>query len=201
VVEAAVSRRPTRIVVVWTLFVLLVGVVVLLEVGQRAGRGWGRSEEPASRALLVEPVERLGAIEVLVAGRLHRFERGAGGLWLYHGSHSGAESGSHQHAADPAQAQRIGAAFDALGRARIEREFSRAAGGPDYGVTSPQVVILLYRPREPQPLAQYAVGDVAPDTASRYVERVGSGRVVTIPTYQIDNLLQMVASTEGAARP
>jgi hypothetical protein len=145
-------------------------------------------------------VERLGAIEVLVAGRLHRFERTDGG-WLYHGSHSGAESGGHQHAVDPAQSQRIGAAFDALGRARIEREFARAVGGPDYGVTTPQVVILLYRPREPRPLAQYAVGDVAPDTASRYVERVGSGRVVTIPTYQVDNLVKLVASVESGARP
>ena len=184
---------------VWTLLVLLVGVVLLLEVGQRGGRG--RSEETASRALLVDPVERLGAIEVLVAGRLHRFERDAAGAWLYHGSHSGAESGGHQHAADPAQAQRIGAAFDVLGRARVEREFPRVAGGPDYGVTTPQMVILVYRGRDPQPLTQYAVGDVAPDTASRYVERVGSGRIVTIPTYQVDNLLKLIASLEAAARP
>ena len=45
---------------------------------------------------------------------------------------------------------------------------------------------------EPQPLAQYAVGDVAPDTVSRYVQRGGQPRVVTIPTYQIDNLLALI---------
>ena len=192
--------RRRRVRAVWALCVLLVGAIVVLELGARAGRGGHPGEEDA-RLLLAEPVARLGAIEVLTAGRLHRFERDAAGAWLYHGSHSGAESAGHEHAVDPAQTQRIGAAFDALGRARIEREFPRVPNGPDYGVAAPQVVILLYRPREPQPLAQYAVGDVAPDTASRYVERVGSGRVVTIPTYQIDNLLALVASVEPPARP
>ena len=188
-----------RVVVVWTLLVALVGGVAALEITERV-RGTGdRGAGLDPRALLVEPVERLGAVEVLVAGRLHRFERHPSGAWLYHGSHTGAESAGHEHAVDPAQAQRIGAVLEALGRARVERELPRAAGGPDYGVTAPQVVILLYRPQESQPLAQYAVGDVAPDTASRYVERVGSGRVVTIPTFQIDNVLALVAAMESSA--
>jgi hypothetical protein len=146
--------------VVWAVCVLLVGVIVVRELGERSGRG-GRAGEADARLLLAEPVARLGAIEVLTAGRLHRFERDAAGAWLYHGSHSGAESAGHEHAADSAQTQRISAAFDALGRARVEREFPRAADGRDYGTTAPQIVILLYRPREPQPLAQYALGDVA----------------------------------------
>ena len=189
-----------RVVVVWTILVALIGGVALLEVTERVRRAGDRAVGTDARALLVEPVERLGAVEVLAAGRLHRFERHASGAWLYHGRHSGAESAGHEHAVDLAQSQRIGAVLEALGRARIERELPRTAGGPDYGVTAPQVVILLYRPREPQPLAQYAVGDVAPDTASRYVERVGSGRVVTIPTYQIDNVLALVAAMESSAR-
>jgi hypothetical protein len=43
------------------------------------------------------------------------------------------------------------------------------------------MVILVYRAREAQPLAQYAVGDVAPDAISRYVDAVGGAGVVTIP--------------------
>jgi hypothetical protein len=189
-----------RVVVVWGLLVALGGGVAALEVTERVSRAGDRGTGIDPRALLVEPVERLGAVEVLASGRLHRFERQPSGAWLYHGTHTGAESAGHEHAVDPAQSQRIASVMEALGRARIERELPRAAGGPDYGVSAPQVVILLYRPREPQPLAQYAVGDVAPDTASRYVERVGSGRVVTIPTYQIDNVLALVAAVESSAR-
>jgi hypothetical protein len=56
-------------------------------------------------------------------------------------------------------------------------------------------VILLYRPSATQPLVQYAVGDVAPDTVSRYVDVVGAASgVVTIPNYQIDNLLALIDS-------
>ena len=48
-----------------------------------------------------------------------------------------------------------------------------------------------------QPLAQYAVGDIAPDTLSRYVLVVGSSTVVTIPNYQIDNMLALIDTVAG----
>src|SRR2546430_17394042 len=48
--------------------------------------------------------------------------------------------------------------------------------------------------RSPQPLAQYAVGDIAPDTVSRYVLIVGRSVVTTIPNYQIANVLALVAA-------
>jgi hypothetical protein len=200
VVEAAVigAAIRSRVVAVWLVLSALAGVIVVIELTE--GRRSDRASEADPRLLLPVPVHQLGAIELVNAGRLHRFERDATGAWFYHGVHTGAESGSHEHAADPAQSQRIGAVFAALGRARVEREFPRASAARDYGVTTPQVLILLYRPKEPQPLAQYAVGDVAPDTVSRYVERVGSARVVTIPTYQIDNLLALLTAV-GASAP
>jgi hypothetical protein len=46
-------------------------------------------------------------------------------------------------------------------------------------------------------LSRYAVGVVAPDLLSRYILPVGSSTVVTIPDYQIDNLLQLIASLEA----
>jgi Domain of unknown function (DUF4340) len=201
-VEAAVSRvaRPSRVAVVWLVLAVLLGAILVIEYTDLVDGRSGRASEADARRLLPLPVDALGAIEVVNAGRLHRFERDAAGSWFYHGAHTGAESGSHEHAADPAQSQRIGAAFAALGRARVEREFPRPAEAKDYGVTTPQILILLYRPKEPQPLAQYAVGDVAPDTVSRYVERVGSARVVTIPAYQVDNLLSLLAVVEPSAR-
>ena len=57
---------------------------------------------------------------------------------------------------------------------------------------------MVYRPKEVQPLARYAVGIVAPDGVSRYVLPVGSTYVVTIANYQIDNLLNLIrAVTEN----
>ena len=53
--------------------------------------------------------------------------------------------------------------------------------------------ILVYRSHSMQPLAQYAVGDIAPDTLSRYVRIVGSSAMATIPNYQIDHLLALIA--------
>lgn len=187
----------SRVVVVWLVLATLVGAILAIELTE--GRRSDRAGEVDPRLLLPVPVSTLGAIELVNAGRRHRFERDAAGAWLYHGAHTGAESGSHAHVVDPAQSQRIGVVFAALGRARVEREFPRASEAKDYGVTTPQFLILLYRPREPQPLAQYAVGDVAPDTVSRYVEQVGSARVVTIPSYQIDNLLALLAAVEASA--
>jgi hypothetical protein len=54
------------------------------------------------------------------------------------------------------------------------------------------MIILIYGKGSLQPLAQYAVGDVAPDGLSRYVLPVGSSYVVTIANYQIDNLLNLI---------
>lgn len=44
-------------------------------------------------------------------------------------------------------------------------------------------------------LTGYAVGHVAPDTVSRYVMTVDSSAVVTIPNYQIENLLALIETT------
>ncbi|HXV07049.1 MAG TPA: hypothetical protein VD791_03410, partial [Burkholderiales bacterium] len=141
---------------------------------------------------------QLGAIELAHTGTLHRFERDAAGNWFYHGVHTASEA-AHEHQTDPAAATRIGQAFAALGRARIERELQAGARVNDYGVASPELLILAYRPKEPLPLVQYAVGDLAPDQFSRYVQAVGSSSVITIANYQIDNLLSLIQAVAGPA--
>jgi len=191
--------RP-RLVTVWLVLAGLVAAIVALEraalVRPRPG-GDGRADP---HLLLPVPVDRLGAIEVAHAGRLHRFERDAAGAWFYHGVHTGSE-GVHAHTSDPALAARIERAVAALGRTRIERQFALGASAGDYGVTMPETLILVYRPHDPQPLVQYAVGDVAPDTLSRYLQVVGSSAVVTIPNYQITNLLALIQSVGGPSGP
>jgi hypothetical protein len=191
VVEAAAvtgARGRRRLAIVWLVLAALVASIVVLEYRERWTSG---SVGEDSRHLLAAPLEQLGAIEIADRGRLHRFERGASGSWFYHGTHA-AGAAEHTHDADPELAERITRAFAALARARVEREFSLDRDGAAYGVTAPDVVILVYRAGDTQPLAQYAVGHVAPDTASRYVMRVGRPVVVTIPDYQIVNLLSLV---------
>jgi hypothetical protein len=200
VVEAALSPagRRRRLVVVWALLgVLVTGIAILEYVDHRRARSADR--EADARLLLPVPVDQLGAVEIADAGRLHRFERDARGTWFYHGVHTGAES-AHQHAADPALAERIGRVLAAFARTRVERDFALGRDGPDYGVTSPEILVLLYRPGQVQPLVQYAVGHVAPDTVSRYVMVVGRPVVVTIPNYQIENVMTLVRAA-GATPP
>jgi hypothetical protein len=179
---------------------MLVGAIVVIErtdlVGPRSRRGGHVSSK--AHMLLPVPVDQLGAIEVFYAGTLHRFERDAAGAWFYHvhGVDMGSEE-DHSHDADRSLAERIEYAFAAFGRTRMERRFALKTQAQDYGVTPPKMLILVYWPHDMQPLAQYAVGDIAPDTLSRYVLVVGSSAVATIPNYQIDNLLALIEAVAG----
>jgi hypothetical protein len=200
VVEATVSAAGIRLrlVAVWLLLGVLVGVIMAIEYIDLAGTTIGQTGMADPRLLLPVSVDRLGAFEVAKAGRLHRFERDAAGAWFYHGVHAGSE-GAHAHPADLAAAQRIERALAAFGRTRIERRLALDRDGREYGVTPPRLVVLIYLSGESQPLNQYAVGDIAPDTVSRYVQVVGQPSVVTIPDYQIENLLGLIGTLEGVA--
>ena len=185
------ARRRRGLVAVWLLLAVLVGAIVVIEYTDRRRAGSGGAGASDARRLLSVPVEHLGAIEVAERGRLHRFERDASGTWFYHGNHTGATA-AHTHTADLVLAERIERTMAAFGRTRIERDFALGREGAVYGVTTPEILVLLYRPNQSQPLAQYAVGNVAPDTLSQYVTLVGRPVVVTIPKYQIDNVLALI---------
>ncbi len=178
-----------RSVVVWAALGILMLAIAAIEYRDRR-LGSGDADAIDARSLLPVPVGTLGAVEIADRGRLHRFERAPTGTWFYHGVHTAATA-AHSHVADPALSERIERAFAAFGRARTERRFDLEGDATAYGLTAPEVVILVYRPHEPQPLAQYAVGAVAPDTVSRYLAIIGRRGVVTIPSYQIDNLLAL----------
>jgi hypothetical protein len=191
VVEAALRTvRLRRGVVVWTTLGILLAAIGVLEYRDHRGTS-GAAQEVDARSLLPVAVAELSAVEIADRGRLHRFERAPTGSWLYHGVHT-STTDAHTHTADPALSERIERAFAVFGRARAERQFALNGDAAAYGLTAPEVVILVYRATQPQPLAQYAVGTVAPDTVSRYVAVVGRRSVVTIPSYQIDNLLALV---------
>jgi hypothetical protein len=181
-----------KLVAVWLLLAALVVAIVVIERHDRASSivpAAGRDQ----RLLLPVAIEELGAIEIAHSGTLHRFERDATGAWFYHGIHSATQP-LHEHNSDPASAARIEKALAGLGRARMERQFPLNLQEDEFGVTRPAMFIMIYRPKELQPLARYAVGIVAPDKVSRYVLPAGSSWVVTIADFQIDNLLSLIQS-------
>jgi len=199
VVETALSSRGIRprLIVVWGLLALLVGAIVAVELHDRAAEPSAGSR-PARDARLLLPVsiDEVGAIEIAYNGAVHRFERDSAGAWFYHSAHAQPQAG-HVHQADPAMAGRIAKALAGFDRARIERQFPPEKGLEAYGVAKPQMIVLVYRTNDPQPLAQYAVGDIAPDTLSRYVMIIGTPVISTIANYQIDNLTGLIQTVSG----
>jgi hypothetical protein len=195
--KAGSGRR--KLIAVWVVLAVLVLAIVLIQ----------RHDKPASktpdsgrdeRLLIPVAIEELGAIEIVQNGTLHRFERDASGAWFYHGVHSGSQQ-QHAHNSDPAIAARIEKAFAGLGRARMERQFPLNVQADEFGVTRPDMFLMVYRRSELQPLSRYAIGTVAPDKASRYVLPVGSNWVVTIADYQIDNLVSLIQKMAGSPSP
>lgn len=184
-----------RLVAVWLLFAALAVAIVLIERQNRVSTSTGEGGRDV-RWLLPAEMTDLGAIEIMHKGTLHRFERDAAGVWFYHGVHTGTEQ-QHAHNADPAVAAQIEKAFTGFGRTRMERQFPLKVEADEFQVTRPDIFILVYRLKEVQPLARYAVGIVAPDGVSRYVLPVGSTYVVTIANYQIDNLLNLIRAVGG----
>lgn len=191
------TKRPPakgrrKLAALWLLLAALAVVIFLIERNDRiasAPTGEGRDE----RLLIPVTIAELGAIEIAHKGTVHRFERDATGSWFYHGVHRPSEQ-QHAHNTDPQIAARVEKAFAGLGRARMERQFPLNIQADEFGVTRPEMFIMVYRPQQMEPLARYAVGTVAPDKLSRYVLPIGSTWVVTIADYQIDNLLSLIQS-------
>jgi Domain of unknown function (DUF4340) len=194
------TRRRT--IVVWVLLGGLIAGIALVEYRNRSRVPEDVAERvhgaEGSRMLLPSPVAELGSIELGYAGTMHRFERDAADAWYYHGIHASAQA-AHEHQTDPVQAEIIDKAFAALGRTRMERQLKLDVQGGAYGLLAPQMIIIVYAKASPLPLAQYAVGDVAPDGQSRYVLPVGGNYVVTIANYQIENLLALIDKVNAPA--
>lgn len=190
------SRPRRKLVVVWVVLLVLVGVIVAVEWADRTAEHADAQFEARggdrSRMVVPIPMDEIGAIEIAHAGALHRFERDAAGLWFYHGAHAPAAEPAQGHRADPALAEKIAKAFGGLGRAKFERDFPFDPKSQDYGVLNPGTLVLLYRKGEMQPLVQYAVGDMAPDGVSRYVLKIGASQVDTLPEYHVQNLVGLV---------
>lgn len=189
-----------RLLLIWG---VLLALAVLIFIGERQrSEQMGMSSQRVVPWLLPAPMQDLGAVEIMVKGSMHRFERDAEGRWFYHGVHD-ANKAEHGHNTDPQMAAVIDKAMVVFGRVQREQKIALKAGEDEYGVTRPDVFILVYLPKADSPLASYAVGTIATDRVSRYILPVGAADVVTVPDFHIKNLLALIDAVKiaGATKP
>ncbi len=184
-----------RLIIIWT---VLSALAVVIYIGERQrSEELGVANQRIVHWMLPAPIQELGAVEIMVKGSMHRFERDAEGLWFYHGMHD-ASKAEHGHRTDPQLAAVIDKAMISFGRIQREQKIAVKAGEDEYGVTRPEIFIMVYRHKAEEPLARYAVGTVATDRVSRYILPVGAADIVTIPDFHIQNLLALIDAVKIA---
>ncbi len=198
------GRSNKKLLSVWGILAVLVIVIASLKVSDWQEEKTAREDTLAAgeRSLLPVRLEGINAVEIAYEDSLYRFERDQAGTWFFHAHGVSGVLAEHGHVADPAKGEIISTRLTGLGNARIERRLEDSKDKEQYGVTRPQLLLLVYGTNPTKPLAQYAFGDTAPDKLSRYVLLVDSAEVVTVADYQAQNLIELIreiTSTEGGA--
>ncbi len=198
--NVAVGVRP-RVIIIWLVLFALIGGILFIQYKDRVATTSDDEAPVNSRMLLPMSIDDLGALEIFYAGNLHRFERDTAGAWFYH-AHGAAKPNdpAHAHQTDSTQAEKIKTALRGLSRTHMEREFPRG-NEAEYGLTAPEMLVLLYGKNTAQLLDKFTVGTLAPDGISRYILSNNYPKVITIANYQIDNLLNLLKAigVTGAA--
>ncbi len=159
----------------------------------------GPAPGSAQRHLLPMPLAEISAMEIVIEGQLHRFDRDADRAWYYHRHQRRDTDGSpDRHVADPDMAETIAEALSRFSRATIERTVAVGAPGEAYGVTRPQVIATLYAAGEARPAIRLMIGDPVPDEPNRYLLIQDYATIVTIPERHVTELIDLVvAVTQG----
>lgn len=188
------KARRKQLLFVWGLVAIL-AVVIGVEETRRA-QHIEVSTTRSEKFLLPLPLEQIGAIEILRKGQLHRFERDETGAWLYHGQQDEANAAAHTHRADPLVASTIAQAITMFSRTQKEQPIPLKPGQDEYGVSRPDILVMVYAVKSTEPITRLAVGTVSPDGYSRYVLPVGANEAITIAEYQITNLVAMIDAVD-----
>ena len=187
------------------LLLIWVGVVVLGAIIIWKERELSSSVEVSSgrpdKFLISVPLDQIGAVEVLRKGQLHRFERDDAGTWFYHGQQDGPDAKTHSHKADPLASNTIAQAITMFSRTQREQPIPLRAGTDEFGVSRPDILIMVYSPGKSDPITRLAVGIVSPDGYSRYVLPVGATEAVTIAEYQITGLMATIDAVSKNPAP
>jgi hypothetical protein len=163
----------------------------------------GTDEGAMRRAGLLLPasIDRLWAVEIVFAGKLHRFERDGAGSWLLHVGQHTHSGNSDAHIADPAQASIIAAALAGIDQTQIEAVVARRPGNADldrYGLSRPALIILMYARDNSSPLVRLAIGNMTGDGFSCYV-RLSDGDVLTIAAYKATGMVELLKAVRAGS--
>lgn len=188
------SRSKKKLLSVWALLAILVIAIVSLKISDWREEKAAQEDSLAAgeRSLLPIRLKGINVVEIAYEDTLYRFERDQAGTWFFHAHGVSGVLAEHGHVADPGEGEIISTRLTGLGNARIERRLEDSNSKEQYGVTRPQLLLLVYGENPAKPLAQYAFGDTAPDKLSRYVLLVDSGDVVLVADYQAQNLIELI---------
>jgi len=184
------SQRRGKVALIWIAVLALATVIFVKE--RELALSVEQPEGHDPKWLVPVALEEIGALEILRKGQLHRFERDDKGIWFYHGQQDDPNIKDHAHRADPLAATTIAQAVAMFVRTRKEQPIPLQPGKDEYGVSRPDILIMVYQPKKSEPVARFSVGMVSPNGYSRYVLAVGANEAVTIPEYQITNLMAMI---------
>lgn len=184
------SQRRGKVALIWIAVLALATVIFVKE--RELALSVEQPEGHDPKWLVPVALEEIGALEILRKGQLHRFERDDKGIWFYHGQQDDPNIKDHAHRADPLAATTIAQAVAMFVRTRKEQPIPLQPSKDEYGVSRPDILIMVYQPKKSEPVARFSVGMVSPNGYSRYVLAVGANEAVTIPEYQITNLMAMI---------
>lgn len=193
------SQRRSKLAIIWIAVLALAAVIFVKE--RELAQSVEQPEGHDPKWLIPIALEEIGAIEVLRKGQLHRFERDDKGIWFYHGQQDGPNATEHAHRADPLAATTIAQAVAMFSRTRKEQPIPLQPGNDEYGVSRPDILIMIYRPKKSEPVSRISVGIVSPNGYSRYVLPIGANEAVTIPEYQITSLMAMIDAVSKNTLP
>jgi len=155
-----------------------------------------------SRAILAAGFGAIAAVELAHDGATYRFDRDASGAWYYHHHDTPVPaSDPHDHVADADWAALIDKAFGVFSRTQYLRNLGSGFDGADYGLEPPILAIGLFADKTDNPIVRYTVGDVEPDQLRQYAWRSDKDEIATIPIYQVENIMQLIAAVRGATAP
>ena len=181
----------------WLIWGVLVALAVVIWRGEvRRSNEISALSVRETKRLLPAPIEEIGVVEIMIKGTMYRFERATNGKWFYHGIHDASQPG-HEHSIDAAQSDTIANALTGFGRMQREQQVPLKGGDDEYGVSRPDIFIIVYRSGNEAPLARYAAGSVTPDGYSRYLLPVGEASIVTVPEFHITNLLNLIEAMKA----
>jgi len=148
--------------------------------------------QAGTRLLLPVSIAQIWAVELVYAGKLHRFERDGAGHWFLHvGQHSHA-AGAPAHVADPAKAPLIAAAFESFGETTIESASAAAAERARFGLDRPMLIALLYPRDSSTAVAKLEMGAAADGGFGRYAAIAPEAGIVTIPADVPQRLVELL---------